>query len=66
MRPSLTHTILVACVLLLITGNVYLLAENRQFRTLNRSLILQNDSLQSVGIELNKKLKGDTSNRKTP
>ena len=60
MRPSLTHTILVACVLLLITGNVYLLAENRQFRTMNRSLILQNDSLQSVGIELNKKLRGDT------
>ena len=51
-RKSLPVFILLALMVVSITVNGILYQQNRSYRTHNRELILQNDSILSVNLEL--------------
>lgn len=60
MRLKSTLVALWACIILSGITNICLFAQNKKLVKQNRGLILQNDSLLSVGIELNKKYNADS------
>lgn len=57
-------SLLIAAVITLAVLSVYLYSENRYFKSTNKSLILQNDSIMSVNIELESALKNTSRNGK--
>lgn len=51
-RKSLPVVILLALMVVSVTVNAILYQQNRSYRSHNRELILQNDSILSVNLEL--------------